>query len=1133
MTSSARADNINNDIVVSGVNGGDRPSPWEVDSIRLGSNAGASGSLTITDGGTVTTPSYGYIGDAAGSTGSVSVTGPDSAWHSGTINVGLGADSTGSLTITDQGTVTSTGVVVGIGKGSTGTVDVTGPGTSLAVDGVLWVGFNGDGTVNVENGGSVSSSSATVGLGSTGTVNVSGPDSTLNIAGKLSVASGTDSQGNLYIRDGGKVDANEIRIGNNVDTANQGAVGSVLVDGAGSQLTSTNMLQVGGSGVGRMTVSDGGLVNSGNGSISSSGSEGSFVHVTGNGSAWNNNNLTVGDYSDDHPTSNLMVDQGGKVVTGDTGTVYAAGAATISGAGSAWEINGELQSNGSIVVADGGRISSNVKADGAYADNRIGTGILSAGTRPPSVLVTGSGSSLNFDHGDLYIAEGMAGSLVVEAGGEVNVSANATSHIGSAHAKYGDSIGQVLVEGAGSTWRSGNLELGRGAQDMFDEDITHSGHGSLSIVDGGTVHSSSVALGTGPGNSSGTVYVSGASSLLDNAGTLHVGQEGTGDFTIMEEGHVRSSGDVVLAQAAGSTGTLNIGSGNKAGTLDATRVQGGEGVATINFNHTDATDFDAQMNGNLTVNKVNTGTVRLLGQSNYTGTTTVNGGTLQAGAAGVFSGNSGYKTGPAATLDMGGFDQKIASLENAGVVAFAGNMNPSARSAPMAGATLTVSGDYVGNGGALLMNTALGSDDSVTDRLVVGGNTSGETFVQVKNAGGAGAATDNGIELISVAGVSNGTFALQGRAVAGLYDYQLYQGGKTTPDDGNWYLRSEADPKNPGTPEVPGMPEIPGTPGQPGKPTLRPEPGAYLGNQNAALRMFQHTMHDRVGEPGLTARKDDGDGYATWMRVQTSKLNSGKTGGQIDVDTNTTVMQLGAEKQFDAGTGRLHAGVMGGYGRATTDAKSNITGHKARGIVDGKNIGIYGTWFQNPSSPEGAYVDTWLQYGDFDNTVKGDHLGSEKYKSRTWSGSLEAGYAFKVHQGERYGVYLEPQAQVIHTDYRSDDVREENGTRVQSGKAGGTTTRLGARVYARSSDTSSNRIQPFAEVNWWSGGNKSSIAMDGERLSHDLPKNILETKVGAQFEIGRGWSGYGSVGYQQGSNSFSDVSGQAGVKFSW
>jgi len=284
------------------------------------------------------------------------------------------------------------------------------------------------------------------------------------------------------------------------------------------------------------------------------------------------------------------------------------------------------------------------------------------------------------------------------------------------------------------------------------------------------------------------------------------------------------------------------------------------------------------------------------------------------------------------------------------------------------------------------------------------------------------------------------------------------------------YLRSEAlpvtpelpvAPEAPGTPEapsspkVPGTPEVPGTPGnpdapaKPSKPTLRPGPGAYLGNQNAALRMFGHTMHDRVGEPGLTARKDDGEGFAAWMRMKTGKLDSGKIGGQVDVDTNTTVVQLGVEKQFDLGAGRLHAGVMGGYGHASTDAKFRITDHKARGTVNGKNIGVYGTWFQNPGSAEGAYVDTWLQYGDFDNSVKGDHLGSEKYKSRTWSGSMEAGYSFKVHQGESYGVYLEPQAQVIHTDYRSDDVREDNGTRVQSGKAGGTTTRLGARVYAR------------------------------------------------------------------------------------
>uniref|UniRef100_A0A914YZE3 Autochaperone domain-containing protein n=1 Tax=Panagrolaimus superbus TaxID=310955 RepID=A0A914YZE3_9BILA len=68
------------------------------------------------------------------------------------------------------------------------------------------------------------------------------------------------------------------------------------------------------------------------------------------------------------------------------------------------------------------------------------------------------------------------------------------------------------------------------------------------------------------------------------------------------------------------------------------------------------------------------------------------------------------------------------------------------------GKTLTVKGNYVGNNGQLNIRTVLGDDKSATDRLIVEGNTSGSTTVYVKNAGGSGAATLNGIELITVNG---------------------------------------------------------------------------------------------------------------------------------------------------------------------------------------------------------------------------------------------------------------------------------------------------------------------------------------------------------------------------------------------
>lgn len=63
----------------------------------------------------------------------------------------------------------------------------------------------------------------------------------------------------------------------------------------------------------------------------------------------------------------------------------------------------------------------------------------------------------------------------------------------------------------------------------------------------------------------------------------------------------------------------------------------------------------------------------------------------------------------------------------------------------------------------------------------------------------------------------------------------------------------------------------------------------------------------------------------------------------------------------------------------------------------------------------------------------------------------------------------------------------------------------------------------------WSGGNESTITMDGERLSRGLPENARE----AQLELGKGWSGWGQAGYQQRSNGYRDVNDQIGVRLNW
>lgn len=109
--------------------------------------------------------------------------------------------------------------------------------------------------------------------------------------------------------------------------------------------------------------------------------------------------------------------------------------------------------------------------------------------------------------------------------------------------------------------------------------------------------------------------------------------------------------------------------------------------------------------------------------------------------------------------------------------------------------TLTINEDFTGNGGKLVFNTVLNDDTSETDKLKVLGNTAGNAFVAVNNIGGTGAQTVEGIEIIEVAGNSDGTFEKAGRIVAGAYDYNVVQKGS------NWYLTSfipaPPDPEEP------------------------------------------------------------------------------------------------------------------------------------------------------------------------------------------------------------------------------------------------------------------------------------------------------------------------------------------------
>ncbi|PRD40328.1 autotransporter outer membrane beta-barrel domain-containing protein, partial [Phyllobacterium phragmitis] len=83
---------------------------------------------------------------------------------------------------------------------------------------------------------------------------------------------------------------------------------------------------------------------------------------------------------------------------------------------------------------------------------------------------------------------------------------------------------------------------------------------------------------------------------------------------------VNANADTFVASFSGSTGTLNIGNGGAAGTLNSASVNFGNGTGSLNFNHTEtAYDFGAAISGAGTLNHLSGATNLTADSSGFTG----------------------------------------------------------------------------------------------------------------------------------------------------------------------------------------------------------------------------------------------------------------------------------------------------------------------------------------------------------------------------------------------------------------------------------------------------------------------------------------------------------------------------------
>ncbi|WP_154080839.1 autotransporter-associated beta strand repeat-containing protein [Brucella abortus] len=1010
---------------------------------------------------------------------------------------------------------------------------------------------------------------ATIGntISGTGSVSVLGGTVTFSVAN--SYTGGTTLAGGTTIV---TADANLGAVGTNVALNN----GATLRFGANLDATHsfTHALQLG------TVASDVGTLDTDGHDVAMSGV------ISGAGGLMKSGTGTVTLSGANSYTGGTKVSAGTLVVANDntgggTTTVDAGAGLQIGTGGTSGSLAGDIANNGALVVnrSDALNLAGAISGTGSLTKNGAGTLTLSGANSYTGATTVSAGIlTLTGDN---------------TGGGTTTVDARAELHIGTGGAS-GSLAGNIVNDGALVVDRSGVIGLSgviSGAGGLMKSGtgtVTLSGvntyTGGTTLTAGTLAAASDNNLGGASGGltfNGGTLQVMGTSwtstnravSLQAGGGTFDIedaannfavtqGVAGAGGLTKSGSGTLTLSGaNSYTGATTVSAGTLVVANDNTGGgttTVDAGAVlQIGTGGTSGNLagdianngalvvNRSDALNLANAISGAGSLMKSGAGTLTLSGANSYTGATTVSAGTLTQGAAGGFStASSRYDVDTDGTLDLGGFDTMLAALYNAGTI----NMNVGA-----AGSTLMVNGDYVGHDGTIVFNTVLGDDNSKTDKLMVGGDTAGNTNVQVVNRDGLGAQTVKGIEIITVGGQSNGVFSLvsdyrtkdgQKAVVGGAYAYTLHQGPARGANDGNWYLISQLEdikPDNPATRRVSDTPDAPDTPA----PRYSANVPVYEGYVQTMQALNKpSTLQERVGKRYMTGENGDGrtsggmvDAHGIWARIQGAhdRLEPTTLTG-MKQEINTFILQAGVDGQFyEDENGKLIAGITGQYGTA----RSNIVARDGDGRISTNawSLGATATWIGN----DGFYVDTQGQVTWFESD-----LNSDTADVGLASGRKATGYALSVETGKRIALngnwVLTPQAQLIWSSINADDFEDVWQANISVARGNSFAARFGlAASYDSSWQGSDGRVvntSVYGITNLYQeflGGTRVNIS--GVDFSTDNDRTWAGIGAGGTYA----WAGGKYLIFGQGTintslDHFADsyaIKGDVGFKVKW
>ncbi|MNZ70781.1 Antigen 43 precursor [compost metagenome] len=469
-------------------------------------------------------------------------------------------------------------------------------------------------------------------------------------------------------------------------------------------------------------------------------------------------------------------------------------------------------------------------------------------------------------------------------------------------------------------------------------------------------------------------------------------------------------------------------------------------------------------------------------------------------------------------------------------------------SAPVAGQYKQLRvGNYHGDNGTVALNTYLHTDDSPSDQMVIdGGKASGNTNLQIRNAGGPGALTSgNGIKVVDA--VNGGTteseaFRLLSRVKAGPYEYTLHRASLDDSNGEAWYLRSTKDsgkpedpqvPVNPITPVAPAVPAVPLEPETvpPQEPNYRAETSLYSAIPAMALnysRAMVDTLHERVGEerrlstePLPSEEQETWGPSLGWGRVIYRKGDDSLSGG-ADYDYRMHAFQVGVDlyRYEDTDGSTDQAGLSFSSGKLSGSVDHQDGRNAGDDSLRATGIGGYWTHF----GPEGWYLDGVFQLNRFDIEANPSEMPKLKTKGRGVTASLEAGRPFKIDDDKNdKDLYIEPQAQIIVSKVKIDDAHDAAAD-VRFEDVDSLTGRLGVRIDQdrfRTDDKGKTlRTNAWVRPSVWhefKGKARTELSSADGYIPFGTEMNGTwgEVNAGIDYQVSERTTLTGSIGYQK------------------